>query len=116
MRHDILRSIRESKDITCAIILTHNIDFAFIQAIVLPALRKCGSPAVTVFADATCSKQSYEIQHRILSGLGSRYRVVAVPMLSGFRFHPKAVLLSSPEQATLFIGSGNLTFGGWREN
>lgn len=116
MRHDILRSIRESRDITSAIILTHNIDFAFIQAIVLPALRKCGSPAVTVFADATCSKQSYEIQHRILSGLGSRYRVVAVPMLSGFRFHPKAVLLSGPEQATLFIGSGNLTFGGWREN
>src|SRR5882724_1101829 len=116
MRHDVLRSIRESRDVTSAIILTHNIDFAFIQALVLPALRKCGSPAVTVFADATCSKQSFELQHRILSGLGSRYRVVAVPMLTGFRFHPKAVLLSGPEQATLLIGSGNLTFGGWREN
>ena len=30
--------------------------------------------------------------------------------------HPKAVLLSAREQATLFVGSGNMGFGGWREN
>ena len=33
-----------------------------------------------------------------------------------FRFHPKAILLSASDQATLFVGSGNLTFGGLREN
>ena len=37
-------------------------------------------------------------------------------MKSGFRFHPKAVFLSGLKQATLLVGSGNLTFGGWREN
>jgi len=37
-------------------------------------------------------------------------------METGFRFHPKALFLSSPDKATLLVGSGNLTFGGWREN
>jgi hypothetical protein len=37
-------------------------------------------------------------------------------MRAGFRFHPKAVLLSGLKKATLLVGSGNLTFGGWREN
>ncbi len=37
-------------------------------------------------------------------------------MKPGFRFHPKALLLSGPKKAMLTIGSGNLTFGGWREN
>jgi len=37
-------------------------------------------------------------------------------MKPGFRFHPKALLLSGPKAATLLVGSGNLTFGGWREN
>src|ERR1019366_4901141 len=33
-----------------------------------------------------------------------------------FRFHPKAVLLTGTKKGTLVVGSGNLTFGGWREN
>jgi len=37
-------------------------------------------------------------------------------MATGFRFHPKAVLLSGIESATLLVGSGNLTYGGWRDN
>ena len=37
-------------------------------------------------------------------------------MNPGFRFHPKAILLSGEETAHLFIGSGNMTFGGIREN
>ena len=37
-------------------------------------------------------------------------------MDTGFRFHPKAVLLTGEATGTLLVGSGNLTFGGWREN
>ena len=37
-------------------------------------------------------------------------------MEPGFRFHPKAVLLSGPARGSLLVGSGNLTFGGWRDN
>lgn len=116
MRQDILRLIRATSDVTNVIVLTHNIDFVFTQCLLLPALRKCGSPTLTIFADAQCSEQSYELQQRVLSELGLRYRVVAVPMKQGFRFHPKAILVSGPKRATLLVGSGNLTFGGWREN
>jgi hypothetical protein len=116
MRSDLLKAIAGSKEVTNAIILTHNIDFIFLQTVVLAAFRKCGHPTITVFADAQCAAESFAHQAPMLDGLGVRYRVVPVAMAPGFRFHPKAVLLSGEEEATLFVGSGNLTFGGWREN
>ncbi len=116
MREDVLKIIRSAKDVTNAVILSHNIDFVFVQSVVIPALRKCGSPKLTIFADADSAAQTYQYQAPVLSNLGLRYRVVPVAMKTGFRFHPKAVLLSGPTAATLLIGSGNLTFGGWREN
>jgi len=116
MRSDVLKAIADSKDITNAVILTHNIDFVFLQTVVLSAFRKCGHPRITVFADAHCAAESFTHQAGLLDGLGVRYRVVPVAMASGFRFHPKAVLLSGQKDATLFVGSGNLTFGGYREN
>lgn len=116
MRQDLLKIISGTKDVTNAIILTHNIDFVFVQSVVIPALRKCGSPSVSIFADAECATRAYEYQARALVGLGRRYRVVPVAMRPGWRFHPKALLLAGPESATLLVGSGNLTFGGWREN
>jgi hypothetical protein len=116
MREQVIKVIRSTKDVTNAVILTHNIDFVFVQSVVIPALRKCGSPTLTVFADANCAADTYQYQARVLASLGLRYRVVPVAMESGFRFHPKAVLLSGPQAATLLVGSGNLTFGGWGEN
>lgn len=116
MRQDILKIIRGARDVTNAVILTHNIDFVFVQSVVMPALRKCGSPSLTIFADGECAAQTYQHQARVLSTLGQRYRVVPVAMKRGYRFHPKAILLSGPISATLLVGSGNLTFGGWREN
>ena len=59
MRRDLLKIVAGAKDVTNAIILTHNIDFVFVQAVVIPALRKCGSPTLTVFADADCAAQAY---------------------------------------------------------
>lgn len=116
MRTDVLGAIASSKDVTNAIILTYNIDFVFLQTVVLAALRSCGNPTLTVFADAQCAAESFAHQAPVLDGLGVRYRVVPVAMAPGYRFHPKAVLLSGEKDATLFVGSGNLTFGGWREN
>ncbi len=116
MRQDLLRSISEEKDVTNAVVLTHNIHFVFVQMVVLSVLRRCGQPSLTIFADASCAAASFAHQAPVLHGLGVRYRVVPVEMEPGFRFHPKAVLLSGPDSATLYVGSGNLTFGGWREN
>jgi hypothetical protein len=116
MRGDVLKTISSAKDVANAIVLTHNIDFVFIQTVALAAFRRCGHPTITIFADAACAAESFAHQLPVLTGLGVRYRVVPVAMEPGFRFHPKAVLLSGEESATLLVGSGNLTFGGWREN
>ena len=116
MRQDLVKLIETQEDVTNAIILTHNIDFVFLQLIVLSALRRCGRPTLTVFADAHCAAETFAYQWPVLSTLGTRYRVVPVAMEPGFRFHPKELLLSGPIKANLWIGSGNLTFGGWREN
>ncbi len=116
MRASILREIEALKGVTHAFVLTHNIDFLFVQGLVLRALRAAGEPALTVFADAGCAAESFEAQAPLAVGLGQRYRLVPVALASRGRFHPKAVLLASPDEATLFVGSGNLTFGGWCDN
>jgi hypothetical protein len=116
MRADLFNQVAEIRDITNAIILTHNIDFVFLQSVAMSFLRRCGDPTLTILADADCAATSYRAQRELLDGMGTRYRVVPIRMHPGFVFHPKAVLLSGPQQATLFIGSGNLTFGGFRQN
>lgn len=116
VRASILREIEALKGLTHAFVLTHDIDFLFVQGLVLRALRTAGEPALTVFADAGCAADSFEAQASLAVGLGQRYRLVPVALASRGRFHPKAVLLASPEDATLFVGSGNLTFGGWCDN
>ena len=117
MTEDLLKSISREKNVHSIIVLTHNIDFIFIQTVVLKFLKKMGSPSLTIFADAQCVQESYENQKMIIHGLGKRYRVVSVSLDRSYdRFHPKAVLLSSHDKASLYVGSGNLTFGGWRQN
>jgi hypothetical protein len=116
MREDLLKQISSMKEITHIVVLTHNIDFVFVQTVLLSALRKCGHPSLTIFADALCAEQSYLYQSKAISGLGKRYRVIPVAMSPGYRFHPKGIFLVGPEEAALFVGSGNMTFGGMRDN
>lgn len=116
MRQDILKIISMSKNVTHIIVLTHNIDFFFLQGFVIPILRKCGYPSLTIFADGDSCSNSFQRQGQWIDGIGKRYRVVPVFMEPGFCFHPKAIMLSSEDKATLLVGSGNLGFGGWREN
>ena len=117
MKRNVFEWIRDTMtDATSAIILTHNIDFLFLQSIVRPRLRKCGNPKLTVFADSGCATGSYRQQHFALDGLGRQYRVVPVELGRGRRFHPKAILLAGPSKAALAVGSGNVTHGGWSAN
>ena len=116
MRSDVLEVISSARDVTNAVVLTHNIDFVFVQTVVMSAFRRCGYPTITIFADSGCAAETFAQQRAVLTDLGARYRVVPVAMDTGFRFHPKAVLLMGETRGTLMVGSGNLTFGGWREN
>tara|TARA_R110001599_G_scaffold12658_3_gene59089 strand:- start:2544 stop:5183 length:2640 start_codon:yes stop_codon:yes gene_type:complete len=116
MQADIISQIIKMKNIRDVVILTHNIDFIFLQTVFLSSLKSCGQPSLTVFADAQCCQESYSRQVNIIKDLGSRYRVIPVSMNPGFRFHPKVILLSGDTECYLYTGSGNLTFGGIREN
>lgn len=104
------------KDATSAVVLTHNIDFLFLQSILWPRLKACGHPRLTIFADAMCAAGTYAQQRPFIEGLGQQYRVVPVDMGTGRRFHPKAIFLAGPTKAVLAVGSGNLTHGGWSAN
>lgn len=116
MRTDVLELVRDAGDLTHVVVLTYNLDFRFVQHLLRPMLRRCGHPSLTIFADARRAAESFARGGAQLGGLGVRYRVVGVPMPAGAAFHPKAVLLSGHERGTLLVGSGNLGFGGWREN
>jgi hypothetical protein len=116
VRNDLLKAIARSKDLSNVIVLTYNVDLIFVEAVFLRNLRRCGYPSLTVLADAEEVTKTFDAQARWLSAIGRRFRVVPVPMPRGFRFHPKAVLLSGPAGGELFVGSGNLTFGGLRQN
>ncbi len=116
MKADIIKKIRAHKKLENVIVLTHNIDAIFLESILLPVLRQVGNPALSVFADAHCAFSMFASQSSFLNGLGRRYRLIPVAMPYPFRFHPKAILLCGRDQATLLVGSGNMGFGGWREN
>lgn len=106
-------SVKKAKT---AIVLTHNIDFLFVESMLLPRLRDVGSPQLTIFADAASAANSYQSQASLVSKLGSRYRVVSVDLGAARRFHPKAFFLCGEEEAALAVGSGNITHGGWSAN
>ena len=116
MRLSLEKEIRSAKDVSHVFVLTHNVDLIFLQNVLIPTLRKCGNPSITVFAEYSCAVESFSIYHKYAGGLGKRYRLVPVKMSKGFRFHPKAIFIAGKKKASLFIGSGNLGFGGWRDN
>ncbi len=116
MREDVIKQISALNNINHIVVLSHNIDFIFLQTVFLSALKRCGHPGLTVFADEQCARESYRYQSTLITGLGKRFRVVPVSMNPGYRFHPKAIFLAGDEQAVLFVGSGNMTFGGLRDN
>ena len=116
MKKNVLKLISQEDELTHIFILTYNIDFLFIEALLLPKLKDCGNPALTIFADLDRATESYDKQFNHLSYIGERYRVVPIGMDSGFCFHSKAILLMGKEKGKIIIGSGNLNYGGWRNN
>ena len=108
--------LASTKRATTAVVLTHNIDFMFAQAVLVNRLRKAGAPRLTVFADAGCAAGSFKRQSEIANLVGRSFRVVPVDLGAGRRFHPKAIFLAGPEGPRLAIGSGNLGHGGWSGN
>ncbi|MBO6936801.1 MAG: hypothetical protein JJ863_17660 [Deltaproteobacteria bacterium] len=97
-----------------AVALTYNLDLAWFEALVYPALRARGVRQVVIFADARRVSETLESQGPLLHGAGSWYQVVPVRLANAF--HPKALLLTGDDGATLHVGTGNLTGSGYGRN
>ena len=50
MRQNLIDLIKSEKELSSAIILTHNIDFVFLQLVVIPALKAANHPKLTYWS------------------------------------------------------------------
>ena len=94
---------------TDALVLSFGQDLAFFERAVLGVLSQTKA-RITLLGDAgMVEHDSYSVRRSGTSYLAG----VAVHRAA---FHPKMMLLVSEAQATLCIGSGNLTLSGWQGN
>ena len=96
-----------------AILLTYSFDPVFFENLVLRDLWAGGIRNIVVIAD------SNEVQTRLeycidrLRHLGNSYRL---GLGNRAAFHPKMIIKTGPSGGKIWIGSGNITQGGWGGN
>jgi len=110
----LLSDIEKEERLRTAILLTYNLDLGWFEALVHPTLSAAGVRRILIVADqgqlsSTLARQS---GHRIKAGI--EYGVIGVKM--PVSFHPKAILLTGDRACRLYVGSGNLTSGGFGRN
>lgn len=92
---------------------TYALSLSFFEAVVLDALVRQGVTQSLILADVKGIAAA--LSEEGVRSAGRAYQVEPVAVSQGC-FHPKLVVLTSPTEAHLLIGSGNLTFGGWGSN
>ena len=97
-----------------ALFTTYALSLTFFETHILKAgLIKNGCQHVWVVADVDGYQQT--LAERQSARVGQEYHLVPVALPTGV-FHPKCIYLSGPEGDLMFVGSGNLTFGGFGRN
>lgn len=94
--------------------LTYNADLGFFESVVLPQLWAGGTGEALLIADERSLEESIPRQGARLRHLGRRYALDA-PRGWG-RQHAKVLLRLGKAGALLWVGSGNLSSGGWGGN
>ena len=97
-----------------ALILTYSFDPLFFERIVLRDLWTGGMNECVVVADQHALEDALVRAAGQVRYLGRRYRLITP--LGDARQHAKLMLRSGPSGALVWVGSGNLTFGGWGDN
>ena len=97
-----------------ALFLTYDFDPVFFERVVLRELWAGGTGDVLVVADSSRIDASLDRWASGLIHLGRRYQLVRAAVNGAF--HPKVILRAGPTEAAAWIGTGNLTFGGWGGN
>lgn len=97
-----------------ALFTTYSLSLSFFEShLWCGGLKKRGCREAWVIADL--DGYSASLAERQSRFVGQDYRLVPVALKHGV-FHPKCSFLSGPDGALLFVGSGNLTFGGHGRN
>src|SRR4051812_12866385 len=96
------------------ILLTYNFDAIFFERVVLNDLWAGGTGDVLVVADPVQISAAVSSWGGQLKHLGRSYQLF--PATTQGRFHPKVILRLSKEGGFVWVGSGNLTHGGWGGN
>ena len=94
---------------TSSLFTTYALSLSFFEAVVLDALVRQGVTQSLILADVKGIAAA--LSEEGVRSAGRAYQVEPVAVAHGC-FHPKLVVLTSPTEAHLMIGSGNLTFGG----
>jgi hypothetical protein len=108
------REFCREKGFNSTILLTYNFDPLFFERVVLRELRAGETGDILVIADRNQIAQSSERWSGQVRELGKRYQLSAA-RTSG-AFHPKVILRVGQHGAAVWLGSGNVTAGGWGIN
>jgi len=71
----ILEQLSKLGSLSHVFALTYNVDLVFVERWLVPALRKCGHPTLSIVADAARVAESFSRQRHYAPRLGKRYRV-----------------------------------------
>lgn len=97
-----------------ALLTTYSFDPYFFERFVLPDLWAGGSNRVLVLADRGALRSALDSHVGDLRHLGRRYFLQPVEWPGAF--HPKIFLRAGDEGGLVWVGSNNLTRGGWGGN
>jgi HKD family nuclease len=111
---NILEEIGQLRGCDSCIILTYNIDLAWFESLVYQRLITAGVRRILIIADLYELASTIERQGGSIHRAGIDYSTIGINA-SGC-FHPKAVFLSGQNIAQLYVGSGNLSTGGFGRN
>ena len=99
---------------SAALFLTYDFDPVFFERVVLRDLWAGGTGDVLVIADSSRINATVDRWTSGLIHLGRRYQLLRAA--ANGAFHPKVILRAGTSGAVVWIGTGNLTFGGWAGN
>jgi hypothetical protein len=94
-----------------ALLITYDFDALFFERIVLPDLWVGGSTDIQVLADLGQVTQALPRWVGQVRQLGQRYQLICATVPGAF--HPKIIIRSGSSGGAVWIGSGNVTHGGW---
>jgi hypothetical protein len=109
------RTFSEHAEYRWSVFFTYAFDPIFFERLVLRDLARGGSHGVLVLADGAELERGFERVASELRALGRSY-VLARSRSDAGPFHPKIFLRLGRTGGLAWVGSGNLTLGGWGTN